>query len=153
MTASVELRLESVLFDVHVSVDGVKELVRPRLMVLQDITTCKLVAWVLSAQNELESARELIEAYSRACEAPAKIHISHSQTDGLADLLASLDIEAVWESPYVGKSKPIERALRDLCEDIEDDLFCVDVLSCDNFIRLSNGLVEKINARLSDRER
>jgi len=117
---------------------------RPCLVAAQDIASGKLIAWRLAESESRISVRlalgDVVERYGIPDEAildngrgfaskwitggqPTRycFKIKDDEPDGLLTLLG---VTVHWATPYHGQSKPIERAFRDLCEDIAKHPFC-----------------------------
>lgn len=119
-------------------------LLRPCLIAIQDLYSGKFVAWRLAASENRETVRltigDMVERYG----IPDKITLDNSRafaskwiTGGVKTryrfkvrdedprgLLVALGIDLSWTKPFSGQSKPIERAFRDLTDDIARHPFC-----------------------------
>lgn len=124
--------------DLFVSLPWRKEPVRMMLLGLQDLYSGKIVAWRLSEAETWEATRlcigDMVEAYG----IPEVIYLDNGRAfaskwisgesrhrfrfkvreEDPRGLLATLGIEVHFTQPYSGQSKPIERAWRDLTEEI-----------------------------------
>ena len=131
-------------FDVFILMPGKTTPQRVHLIALQDLYSDKFVAWRLSVSENKDVVRLVIGDMVERHGIPDKIVLDNGRafaskwiTGGKANryrfkvdpnepegLLISLGIDVVWATPYAGQSKPIERAFRDLCEDIAKHPFC-----------------------------
>jgi transposase InsO family protein len=130
-------------FDVFVKMpDGT--VTRLYLIALQDLYSGKFVAWRLSDSENKETTRlvigDMIERYG----IPERITLDNGRafaskwiTGGAANryrfkvrdedpqgLLTTLGVELQFTKPYSGQSKPIERAFKDLTDDVARHPFC-----------------------------
>ncbi|WP_306148933.1 MULTISPECIES: transposase domain-containing protein [unclassified Roseibium] len=120
------------------------DIIRPCLIALQDLYSSKFVAWRLSESENREVVRltigDMVERYG----IPDKITLDNGRafaskwiTGGAPTryrfkvrdedprgLLVALGIDLSWTKPFSGQSKPIERAFRDLTDDIARHPFC-----------------------------
>lgn len=120
------------------------DIIRPCLVALQDLYSGKFVAWRLSESENKETVRltigDMVERYG----IPDKITLDNGRafaskwiTGGAPTryrfkvrdedprgLLVALGIELSWTKPFSGQSKPIERAFRDLTDDIARHPVC-----------------------------
>lgn len=111
---------------------------RPHMLALQDLQSGKVVAWRLSDSENKETVRLVIGDMVERFGIPDKIFLDNGRafaskwiSGGVANrfrfkvrdedpqgLLTSLGVEIVWTTPYNGQSKPIERAFRDIAEEV-----------------------------------
>lgn len=118
--------------------------VRMHLIALQDLYSGKIVAWRLSDRENKETVRLVIGDMVERHGIPEKILLDNGRAfaskwisggtpnryrfkvrdEDPQGLLTTLGIEIVWAQPYSGQSKPIERAFRDLTDDIARHPFC-----------------------------
>lgn len=131
-------------FDVFVQMGGFSRPVRVMMVALQDLYSGKIVAWRLDASENKDAVRlaigDMVSRYGipdtilldngRAFAskwisggAPNRYRFKVRDEDPQG-LLTTLGVEIVWATPYSGQSKPIERAFRDLAEDISKHPFC-----------------------------
>ncbi|MVA79902.1 DDE-type integrase/transposase/recombinase [Agrobacterium vitis] len=130
--------------DVFVSVPWSKKPVRFFIIGIQDLFSGKIVAWRLSEAETWEAVRLVIGDMVEAFGIPEDIYIDNGRafaskwiTGGTVNrfrfkvkpedprgLLTTLGVEVHWTRPYSGQSKPIERAWRDLAENISKHPFC-----------------------------
>jgi len=120
------------------------DILRPCLVALQDLYSGKFLAWRLSESENKETVRltigDMVERYG----IPDRITLDNGRafaskwiTGGARTryrfkvreedprgLLVALGIELSWTKPFSGQSKPIERAFRDLTDDIARHPFC-----------------------------
>ena len=130
--------------DVFVQVPWSDKPVRLYLIGIQDLFSGKVLAWRLSDAENWEIVRlvigDMIENYG----IPERITLDNGRAfaskwisggtnnryrfkiknDDPEGLLKTFGIETQWTTPYSGKSKPIERAWRDLAEYISKHPFC-----------------------------
>ncbi len=124
--------------DVFVAVPGNKKPVRVHLIALQDLYSGKFVAWRLAESENKESVRLVIGDMVEEFGIPDKIYLDNGRafaskwiSGGTPNryrfkvkdsdprgLLTTLGVRIIWTTPYSGQSKPIERAFRDLAEEI-----------------------------------
>ncbi|MEP2439475.1 MAG: transposase domain-containing protein [Roseibium sp.] len=114
------------------------DIIRPCLVALQDLYSGKFVSWRLAESENKETVRltigDMVEHYG----IPDKITLDNGRafaskwiTGGAKTryrfkvreedprgLLVALGIDLSWTKPFSGQSKPIERAFRDLTDDI-----------------------------------
>lgn len=129
--------------DVFVRLDDGK-VVRMQLLALQDLYSGKIVGWRLSETENKETVRLAIGDMVATHGIPDRIVLDNGRaftskwiSGGTPNryrfkvregdpqgLLVSLGIEIVWAKPYSGQSKPIERAWRDLAENIAKHPLC-----------------------------
>lgn len=130
-------------FDVFVRfADG--RIGRPFLIAIQDVYSGKILSWRYAESENKIAVRlaigDMVERYGipdaayldngRAFAskwitgaAPNRFRFKVRDEDPNG-LLVSLGVEIHWTTPYAGQSKPIERAFRDLCEDVAKHPFC-----------------------------
>lgn len=130
-------------FDVFVKMpDG--RVIRVHLLALQDLYSGLMVAWRLSEGENKETVRLVIGDMVERYGIPEKIYLDNGRAfaskwitgrmpnrfrftirdEDPAGILTTLGCEVTFTTPYSGQSKPIERAFRDLCEDIAKHPFC-----------------------------
>lgn len=130
--------------DVFVLLPGKKLPARVILLALQDLYSGKVVAWRLSPSENKDTVRLTIGDMVSRHGIPDKVLLDNGRafaskwiTGGTPNryrfkvrdedpegLLTTLGVEIVWATPYSGQSKPIERAFRDLAENISKHPFC-----------------------------
>lgn len=117
---------------------------RPHLVAWQDIYSRKLLAWrltpTLNAYSVQLSFADLVETYGVPDEAlmdngrefgakamtggvPWRFRFKVAEEEPLG-MLPMLGVTVHWATPFRGQSKPIERAFKDLCEEIAKDPRC-----------------------------
>jgi len=131
-------------FDVFVQLPGQPSPTRVMLLALQDLYSGKMVAWRLSPSENKDTVRLVIGDMVSRHGIPDKILLDNGRafaskwiTGGAPNryrfkvrdedprgLLTTLGVEIIWATPYSGQSKPIERAFRDLAENIAKHPFC-----------------------------
>lgn len=131
-------------FDVFVQLPGQATPTRVMLLALQDLYSGKMVAWRLSPSENKDTVRLVIGDMVTRHGIPDKILLDNGRafaskwiTGGAPNryrfkvrdedpqgLLTTLGVEIIWATPYSGQSKPIERAFRDLAENIAKHPFC-----------------------------
>lgn len=114
---------------------------RPQMVAFQDIYSGRVVAWRVDQTPNAMAVRlaagDMIEAWGipehvlldNGREFAAKALTGGAPTryrfkvreDDLPGLFVSLGCEIHWATPYSGQSKPIERAFRDMCDNIAKD--------------------------------
>lgn len=117
---------------------------RPLLVGIQDVYSSKILAWRLDETESRVPVRLAIGDMVEKFGIPEHIVLDNGRafaskdiTGGTANrfrfkvrddepdgLLTQLGVEIHWALPYHGQSKPIERAWRDLCEEIAKHPFC-----------------------------
>lgn len=130
--------------DVFVMLPGAKLPTRVILVAAQDLYSGKFLAWRLSPTENKDTVRLVIgdmvtrhgipetilldngrafasKWISGGTKTRYRFKIRDEDPDGL---LTALGINVVWATPHAGQSKPIERAFRDLAEDISKHPFC-----------------------------
>ena len=130
--------------DVFVMVPWSETPVRMFLLGIQDLYSGKILSWRLSDSENKETVRLVIGDMVEKFGIPEGIVLdngrafaSHWISGGTANryrfkvkdedprgLLTTLGVEVHWTNPYSGQSKPIERAWRDLAENISKHPFC-----------------------------
>jgi hypothetical protein len=131
-------------FDVFVQLPGQTTPTRVMLLALQDLYSGKMVAWRLSPSENKDTVRLVIGDMVSRHGIPDKILLDNGRafaskwiTGGAPNryrfkvrdedpqgLLTTLGVQIIWATPYSGQSKPIERAFRDLAENIAKHPFC-----------------------------
>ena len=131
-------------FDVFVNLPGEQKPTRIMMVALQDLYSGKVVAWRLSASENKNTVRLAIGDMVSRYGIPEKIVLDNGRAfaskwisggaktrfrfkvrdEDPNGLLTALGIAIVWATPYSGQSKPIERAFRDLAENIARHPFC-----------------------------
>jgi hypothetical protein len=131
------------VFDVFVAYeDGT--IGRPVIVAFQDIHSGKVLSWRLDRTENRHAVRlalaDLVEAFGvpEACVfdngrhfaskwltggQPNRYRFKVRDEDPLG-VLTSLGVTIHWTTPYLGRSKPVERAWRDFCEDIAKSPAC-----------------------------
>ena len=127
-------------FDVFVRwPDG--EIVRPQMCAFQDIYSGRLLSWrVDKTPNKvgvslalgdmierfgipdhvlLDNGREFANKFLTG-QVPTRFRFKVKEDD-IPGILKVLGCQVHWATPYSGQSKPIERAFRDLCDDVAKD--------------------------------
>jgi hypothetical protein len=130
--------------DVFVRVPWSLKPVRMFLIGIQDLFSGKVLAWRLSESENKETVRLVIGDMVELWGIPEHIYLDNGRSfaskwisggsvtrfrfkvkeeepDGV---LTALKIKPHWTTPYSGQSKPIERAWRDLAENISKHPFC-----------------------------
>ena len=130
--------------DVFVNVPWSNNPVRLYLIGIQDLYSGKILSWRLSDAENWEIVRLVIGDMIENFGIPEKITLDNGRAfaskwisggttnryrfkikdDDPQGLLKTFGIETQWTTPYSGKSKPIERAWRDLAEYISKHPFC-----------------------------
>lgn len=130
--------------DVFVLLPGNKLPARVILLALQDLYSGKIVAWRLSPSENKDTVRLTIGDMVTNHGIPDKCLLDNGRafaskwiTGGTPNryrfkirdedplgLFTTLGVEIIWATPCSGQSKPIERAFRDLAENIAKHPFC-----------------------------
>lgn len=130
--------------DVFVRVPWADQPVRLYLIGIQDLYSGKVLAWRLTDAETWEAVRLVIGDMVEQFGIPDKIFLDNGRafaskwiTGGTRTrfrfkvreedprgLLTTLGVEIIWTKPYSGQSKPIERAWRDLAEEISKHPYC-----------------------------
>jgi hypothetical protein len=117
------------------------EIIRPQMCAFQDIYSGRILCWRLDRNPNkssvaltlgelveqwgipqhvvLDNGREFANKYLTG-QTPHR-HRFKVKEDDIPGLLTVLGCEIHWAKPYSGQSKPIERAFRDMCDDIAKD--------------------------------
>ena len=114
---------------------------RPMMIAFQDLYSGKILSWRVDKTENKEAIRlafgDMVEEFG----IPEHCYLDNGRgfaskwlTGGTANrfrykitdedptgIMTSLDIEVHWTLPYAGQSKPIERAFRDMCDDVAKD--------------------------------
>lgn len=118
--------------------------VRMHLLALQDLYSGMIVAWRLSETENKETVRLVIGDMVERHGIPDKIVLDNGRAftskwisgqtpnrfrfkirdEDPKGVLVALGVEIVWAKPYSGQSKPIERAFRDLADNIAKHPAC-----------------------------
>lgn len=120
---------------------GEGEIVRPQLVAFQDIYSGRILSWRIDrTPNKVGvslALGDLIERFG----IPARVVLDNGREfankfltggvptryrfkvkdDDIPGVLTTLGVQVHWATPYSGQSKPIERAFRDLADDIARD--------------------------------
>lgn len=143
LTAMQAVNMDGHRFDVFIRLeDG--SITRLYLITLQDLYSGKILAWRLSESENKETVRlaigDMVERYG----IPDRITLDNGRAftskwisggaahryrfkirdEDPSGLLTTLGIELSFAKPYSGQSKPIERAFRDLAEEIARHPLC-----------------------------
>jgi putative transposase len=130
--------------DVFIKVPWSEKPVRMYLIGIQDLYSGKVLSWRISEAETWEAVRLVIGDMVEAFGIPDKIYLDNGRAfaskwisgqsrtrfrfkikeEDPRGLLTELGIEPLWTTPYSGQSKPIERAWRDLAEEIAKHPFC-----------------------------
>lgn len=130
--------------DVFVMLPGKKLPTRVILLALQDLYSGKIVAWRLAPTENKDTVRLVIGDMVTNHGIPDKCLLDNGRAfaskwisggspnryrfkirdEDPLGLFTTLGVEIIWAMPYSGQSKPIERAFRDLAEDIAKHPFC-----------------------------
>ncbi|WP_456386102.1 transposase domain-containing protein [Profundibacter sp.] len=114
---------------------------RPQMVAFQDIHSGRILSWRVDQTPNAQAVKlctgDMIEAYGipehivldNGREFAAKALTGGTPTryrfkvreDDLPGLFVTLGCEVHWATPYSGQSKPIERAFRDMCDNIAKD--------------------------------
>lgn len=117
---------------------------RPCLLAIQDLYSGMIVAWRLAETESRETVRLAIGDMVEAWGIPERCWLDNGRgfaskwitggtptryrfkvrDDEPAGLLTRLGVEVHWTTPYCGQAKPIERAFRDLAEEIARHPVC-----------------------------
>lgn len=117
---------------------------RPVMLAWQDLYSGKILAWRIGESENADLVRlslgDLVETYGLPDDAyldNGRAFASKWLTGGMATryrfkvkaeeptgVLTTLGVRVHWVTPYHGQAKPIERAFRDLCEDIAKHPAC-----------------------------
>ena len=128
-------------YDVFVQWPGVATPVRPQMVAFQDIYSGRILSWRLALtanfDDVLLAAGDMIEDWGipehvlldNGREFAAKAVTGRAETRNrfkaleadIPGLFTALGCEIHWATPYAGQSKPIERAFRDMCDNIAKD--------------------------------
>lgn len=131
-------------FDVFVRVPGRKKPTRVMLIAIQDLYSSKFVGWHIALSENKDAVRlaigKMVEQYgipevayldngraftSKAISGGVKNRFRFKvKEDELKGLLVSLGTKINWTKPYHGQAKPIERAFRELADNIAKHPFC-----------------------------
>jgi transposase InsO family protein len=124
--------------DVFVRVPWAAQPVRLYLIGIQDLYSGKLLSWRLTEAETWEAVRLVIGDMVEAYGIPEDIYLDNGRAfaskwitgqtrtrfrfkireEDPRGLLTTLGVKVHWTTPYAGQSKPIERAWRDLAENI-----------------------------------
>ena len=114
---------------------------RPQMVAFQDVFSGRILAWrvdqTANSSTVLLAAGDMIEDWgipdhvlldngrefaAKAVTGGTKNRYRFTvQDDDVPGLFTSLGCEIHWATPYSGQSKPIERAFRDMCDNIAKD--------------------------------
>jgi len=114
---------------------------RPQMVVFQDIHSGRILSWRVdqtpNSTAVMLAAGDMIESwgipehvlFDNGREFAAKFITGGAETryrgkirnEDLPGLFTSLGCEIHWATPYSGQSKPVERAFRDLCDNVSKD--------------------------------
>ena len=117
------------------------KVIRPLLLMVQDLYSNKFVGWHVAKSESTTAVRLAFYEVFRNYGIPTDITLDNGMAfaskimtggqetrnrgkvkEGEQDgILTSLGIKVNWATPYHGQAKPIERAFRDLCNDIAKD--------------------------------
>ncbi len=117
---------------------------RPMMVAIQDLYSNKFVGWRLAKSENKETVQLTIGDMVRNHGIPDKMWLDNGRAfaskwitggartryrfkvrdDDPVGLLTQLNVECHWTTPYSGQSKPIERAFRDMCDDIAKHPLC-----------------------------
>lgn len=120
---------------------GGVDIVRPQMCAFQDIYSGRVLSWRLDRTPNKVSVGlclgDMIEQFGipehmlldNGREFANKFLTGQAETrhrfrirdDDIQGLLVTLGVKIHWATPYSGQSKPIERAFRDMCDDIAKD--------------------------------
>ena len=118
--------------------------IRLQLIALQDLFSGMIVAWRLAESENKETVRLVIGDMVERHGIPETIYLDNGRAfaskwitgrmpnrfrfkirdEDPQGLLTTLGVEVHWTTPYSGQSKPIERAFRDLAEEIGKHPIC-----------------------------
>ncbi|TMV09851.1 DDE-type integrase/transposase/recombinase [Ruegeria sediminis] len=118
-----------------------EEIVRPQMVAFQDIYSGRILSWRLDKTPNkvgvslalgdmierfgipehvlLDNGREFANKFLTGG-VPTRFRFK-VKDDDIPGILKVLGVEVHWATPYSGQSKPIERAFRDMCDDIARD--------------------------------
>lgn len=128
-------------FDNFIAWPGIKGVVRPQMVAFQDIFSGMILSWRVDVSpNALAvqlAAGDMIERwgipeqafFDNGREFAAKLITGGAPTryrfkvreEDIDGLFVALGCDVHWTKPYSGQSKPIERAFRDMAQDIAKD--------------------------------
>ena len=141
MTAMEMVNADCHKIDVFVNWPGIKELVRPQLIVFQDVYSGKMLSWAIDLNPNkvavMQAFMKMVRTYGRpaACLFDNGMEFANKDITGGAKhrfrftvsdaepvgILGMLGIEMSFAIPGRGQSKPIERGFKDFCDDIARD--------------------------------
>lgn len=125
-------------FDVWVNWPGEEKPIRVMMIAVQDLYSGKILSWRIDKSENKEAVLlafgDVIESYG----IPDHVYLDNGRSfaskwitggspnrfrfkvkdEDPAGLLTNLGCTVHWTTPYSGQSKPIERAFRDMCDDI-----------------------------------
>jgi hypothetical protein len=124
--------------DLHVQFPGRDKPTRVYLMATQDLYSRKILSWTLTEAETWEAVRTIVGRMVEEHGIPERLYMDNGKAfaskkisgktgrrfrfkiteDEVSGLLKTLGIEGRFVKPYSGRSKPIERAWRDLAEEI-----------------------------------
>ncbi|MBL4800890.1 MAG: Mu transposase C-terminal domain-containing protein [Emcibacter sp.] len=128
-------------FDVFVQWPGVEKPGRAMMVAFQDLYSGKILSWRIDQTENKEAVRlafgDVVDEFGipehcyldngRAFASkwltgrtPNRFRFKIKDEDP-AGIMTSMDVKVHWTLPYAGQSKPIERAFRDMCDDIAKD--------------------------------
>lgn len=130
--------------DLFVKVPGQDAPTRVMLVAIQDLGTGMIVGWNLDLSETRESVRLAIADMVEDFGIPADMYLDNGRAfasklisggsptrfrfrvraDEPSGVLTQLGVRCHWTTPYSGQSKPIERAFRDLAEEIAKHPLC-----------------------------
>ncbi|MBP1852714.1 transposase domain-containing protein [Rhizobium halophytocola] len=130
--------------DVFISVPWSEKPIRMFLVCIQDLYSGKIVSWRLSDAETWEAVRLVIGDMVEVFGIPDDIYLDNGRAfaskwisgqsrtrfrfkvkeEDPQGLLVTLGIQPHWTTPYSGQSKPIERAFRDLADNIAKHPYC-----------------------------
>jgi transposase InsO family protein len=130
--------------DVFVRVEGQAKPTRVILVAIQDLGTGMIVGWNLDLTETRESVRLAIADMVEDLGIPDEMYLDNGRgfasklisggqptrfrfkvrPDEPSGVLTQLGVRCHWTTPYSGQSKPIERAFRDLAEEIARHPVC-----------------------------
>lgn len=132
------VNIDGHVWDVFVKWPGRDKPVRPMMVAIQDLYSNKILGWRVDTSENTDSIRLTFMDVFKKFGIPDHVYLDNGRAfaskyisggaptryrfkvkaEEPVGILTALNIDIHWTTPYSGQSKPIERAFKDLCNEV-----------------------------------